>query len=268
MARIRTIKPEFWTDEKIVELKPYARLLFIGLWNLCDDHGRMDYSPKRIKLQIFPADKVDVAEICGELRHSALINIYSVEGREYIEIINFKKHQHLKDNHRPSKFPDPPAEICAENLSELPQNAQEGKGREGIQEGKGKDPGGEGSAALNSAAPRKPPFSVLLNLYHEFCKELNPVEELTPARKQVLGARWDKRPTVDFWEKYFKRVSASDFLCGRAPPGPGRSTPFKADFEWIIKQENFIKILEGRYDNRDEKGKDDERNKRILANAT
>jgi hypothetical protein len=31
MARIRTIKPEFWTDEKIVELSPFSRLLFIGL---------------------------------------------------------------------------------------------------------------------------------------------------------------------------------------------------------------------------------------------
>ena len=32
MPRIRTIKPEFWTDEKIIELSLPARLLFIGLW--------------------------------------------------------------------------------------------------------------------------------------------------------------------------------------------------------------------------------------------
>ena len=39
MARIRTIKPEFWTDEKVVTLPFEARLLFIGMWNFCDDEG-------------------------------------------------------------------------------------------------------------------------------------------------------------------------------------------------------------------------------------
>ena len=40
MARIRTVKPDIWTDEKFVELSPLARLLFIGLWNFADDEGR------------------------------------------------------------------------------------------------------------------------------------------------------------------------------------------------------------------------------------
>ena len=53
MARIRTIKPDFWSDEKIVELTPWARLLFIGLWNFSDDDGRMPFSPKKIKMLVF-----------------------------------------------------------------------------------------------------------------------------------------------------------------------------------------------------------------------
>ena len=145
MARIRTIKPDFWTDEKIVELKPFARLLFIGLWNLCDDHGRMEYSPKRIKLQLFPADKLDIAQTCGELREIGLIHIYSIQGRDYIQVINFPKHQQIKDGDRASKYPEPLAQICAENPANLPQiaqSSQEGKGREG----KGKDQGKEEEA--------------------------------------------------------------------------------------------------------------------------
>ncbi len=58
MARIRTIKPEFWTSEQVMECAPLARLLFIGLWNFCDDAGRMALSPKRIKAQILPSDDV------------------------------------------------------------------------------------------------------------------------------------------------------------------------------------------------------------------
>jgi hypothetical protein len=46
MARIRTIRPEFWTSEQVTECSMPARLLFIGLWNFCDDGGRMPYSPK------------------------------------------------------------------------------------------------------------------------------------------------------------------------------------------------------------------------------
>ncbi len=39
MARIRSIKTEFWTAEQVMECSPIARLLFIGMWNFCDDGG-------------------------------------------------------------------------------------------------------------------------------------------------------------------------------------------------------------------------------------
>ena len=60
MARIRTIKPMFWTDESLVELPYEYRLLFIGLWNFADDEGFIENKPKQIKLQVFPGDEVDV----------------------------------------------------------------------------------------------------------------------------------------------------------------------------------------------------------------
>ena len=59
MARIRTVKPEFWTDEKVVECSIPARLLFIGLFNFANDMGCLERSPKRLKMQIFPADALD-----------------------------------------------------------------------------------------------------------------------------------------------------------------------------------------------------------------
>jgi hypothetical protein len=56
MAKIRGVKPEFWTDEKIVELSRDARLLFIGLWNFACDNGHVDDKPRQIKMRIFPGD--------------------------------------------------------------------------------------------------------------------------------------------------------------------------------------------------------------------
>ena len=132
MARIRTVKPEFWTDEKVVELSAFARLLFIGLWNFCDDDGRMIYSPKRIKMQIFPADNLEISELFGELRGTSLITVYTVENIEYLQINNFTKHQKI-DKRTASRHPCPP------NPTELPRIPTTDSIKEGIKEGKGKE---------------------------------------------------------------------------------------------------------------------------------
>ena len=49
MARIRTIKPEFFTDEDLGELSPAVRLLFIGMWTEADKAGRLKDKPKTLK---------------------------------------------------------------------------------------------------------------------------------------------------------------------------------------------------------------------------
>lgn len=107
MACIRSIKPDFWTDEKIVELSFQARLLFIGLWNFADNSGRMYYSPKRIKMQIFPADKHDITPLLTELQREKLIAIYTSDWQEFLQIINFAKHQKVDPRYE-SKLPAPP----------------------------------------------------------------------------------------------------------------------------------------------------------------
>lgn len=108
MARIRTIKPDFWTDEKVVELSAFARLLFIGLWNFADDEGRMECSPRRIKMQILPADSVEVPRLLDELRALDLIDTYTVDGVEYLQVQGFAKHQKI-DRRSTSKYPKRPA---------------------------------------------------------------------------------------------------------------------------------------------------------------
>lgn len=104
--RKRIISPEFWYDEKIVELSFGARLLFIALWQMADDEGRMEYAPKRMGLQIFPSQKIDIVVLCAELRQCALVCTYKSEDRDYLEVINFRRWQKF-DKRRPSKYPAP-----------------------------------------------------------------------------------------------------------------------------------------------------------------
>lgn len=129
MARIRTIKPDFWTDEKIVELSPIARLLFIGLWNFADDDGRMQFSPRKIKLQIFPADQTNLESEISELVESELINVYSVANCDYLQVNNFNKHQKI-DKRSSSKHPPPPISTESRQFPPNPADGREGKGRE------------------------------------------------------------------------------------------------------------------------------------------
>lgn len=93
MARIRTIKPEFWTDEKIVQLPYQARLAFIGMWNFCDDEGRLMDEPARIKMQVLPADDVDMEIVLEILIAAGLIERYESEENSVLVIKNFLEHQ-------------------------------------------------------------------------------------------------------------------------------------------------------------------------------
>lgn len=136
MARIRSIKPDFWTDEKIVELSYEARLFFIGSWNFADDSGNLQRSAKKLKMQIFPADLIDCEPLIQDLIAHGMFTEYSVSGEKYLHIKGFKHHQVVN---RPSKsnIPAPAKDDLLSGLTE--DSLTEGKG----EEGKGEDMSGK-----------------------------------------------------------------------------------------------------------------------------
>lgn len=67
MARIRSIKPEFWTDGRMVKLPFDVRLFYIGMWNFADDWGVLEDDPETLKLRIMPADPIDPEAIVDRL---------------------------------------------------------------------------------------------------------------------------------------------------------------------------------------------------------
>ncbi len=150
MARIRTVKPEFWTDEKVVECSIPARLLFIGLFNFANDMGCLERSPKRLKMQIFPADALDCEPLIQELITHGLLTEYSVNDVCYLQIKGFLKHQKIN---RPSasKIPLPPEfteskagkeEKRAPNQGGLSEDSVNPHG--GLTDGKGREGKGKG----------------------------------------------------------------------------------------------------------------------------
>ena len=58
MARIRTIKPDFWTDALMVQLPHFVRLFYISLWNAADDHGFLPAEIDRLAMELMPREKI------------------------------------------------------------------------------------------------------------------------------------------------------------------------------------------------------------------
>ncbi len=104
MARIRTIKPEFFTSEDIVALQPFTRLLYIALWCEADREGRLAWRPQTFKMRYLPADNVDIAALCDELVGRGLVKLY---GDGYAFIPKFANHQNVNPRETASKLPEP-----------------------------------------------------------------------------------------------------------------------------------------------------------------
>ncbi len=111
MARSRNIKPGFFTNDKLAELNPLARILFIGLWCLADCEGRLLDRPNKIKAELLPYDKCDCEKLLSGLAISGFIVRYVVDGIKYIECVNFLKHQHPHPNEKASDIPKIPDSI-------------------------------------------------------------------------------------------------------------------------------------------------------------
>lgn len=164
MARIRTIKPEFFTSEDIVELPPLARLLYIALWCEADKEGRLSWKPKTFKMRYLPADDIDIEELCDALLTRGLVVLYG-DGLAYIP--TFKDHQHINPREKVSVLPEPTPENT--HASPRVSNAsvthreegrkdigREGKGKEGSSRVDGASPASEEKPAKKSSAIQKP----------------------------------------------------------------------------------------------------------------
>lgn len=108
MARIRTIKPEFFTSEDIVSLSPLARILYIALWCEADREGRLAWKPRTLKMKYLPAESCDIDLLCTELIDSRLARTYESDGTVYAVLPSFKKHQAINVREAQSSIPAPP----------------------------------------------------------------------------------------------------------------------------------------------------------------
>lgn len=112
MARIRTVKPEFWVSEQVGDCSPNARLTFIGMWNFCDDNGVHPAKAKTLRAELFAMDDFSVDEVAGwidELIRARLVDEFDANGQRYWFVTGWHRHQKIEK--KTCRHPMPPGVV-------------------------------------------------------------------------------------------------------------------------------------------------------------
>lgn len=98
MARIRSVKPEFWTSEQVMNMSRDARLLFIGIWTFCDDNGIHPASALSLKAKVLPGDSITADQVMvfiDEMIEQGLLDEYEASGRSFWRVTGWSRHQRI-----------------------------------------------------------------------------------------------------------------------------------------------------------------------------
>lgn len=222
MARIRTVKPEFWSDEKLASVSRDARLLFVALFNMAEDHGVARGNPAYVRSQAFPYDDdVTPAAVAGwltELERAGVVRRFTKEKEAFLFIVNFGRHQKIDKPSRatlpepPAVFeelsssgfdepsPSPPGALAEPSPSPREKSPLERKGKEG----KGKEVEGSGREQT-LPPPQSPPVPMLVEApttppegwlgedfwsWAQHCRQQSQLVPERPPRIEKLSAWW------------------------------------------------------------------------------
>lgn len=250
MARIRTIKPDFWTDGAMVKLSPYARLLYIGMWNftMCD-HGHVADDAFKLKLQILPMDDVDIDALLAEIMDAGrVVRVTDPEGRKYLLIRRFEDHQKI-DPRWKTRCPAC-AQVDSLKPAETPVSFREPQ-RYSPELPLGRD--GKGWEGKNtSPAPASPtPKSATAAEFDQWYANYPKKEGKDAARKAFAKARKaaSLEELIDGLDRYRKATQSSErrFIANPATwlnagrwqddytDAPGQQTAVPAAYGWFNK---------------------------------
>lgn len=157
--RIRSIKPEFWRSPDISALSWHDRLLFIGLWSYVDDNGVGEDRLSMIAADLFADDLsrdsrdtlARVADGLERLSAGGRIVRYEVDGRDYLEITNWAKHQRIDRPNKP-RYPRHDAENAALRDTLATSSRESSAWNRGTEEQGNRGTGEQISSAISSRA--------------------------------------------------------------------------------------------------------------------
>lgn len=260
--RIRSIKPEFWEDEKIAALSPMARLLFIASWQLADRNGVFEHREAWIRAKVFPYENGEaptVSRLLHELFTGGHLIPYEVNGKKYIAVRTFKKHQRIsgKEAESVGYYPLPPKDLPEweadgkqlGSTREATETAGAGSREQGREQGKGCAP------LLGSL------LEEITSAWNALGKPFSEIR-MTDKRKKAIGQRLGDSFWVENWRRALNVIKKSSFCSGH------NDRQWVADIDWFLRPDSVTKIIEGKYSDKnglDGCPFDDEENRALYA---
>lgn len=119
----RIIKETICTSEDIDSLTPELEVFFYRLMVVCDDFGLMDARPAIIKARCYPLKSIDIKRIqlnLDSLVRVNLISTYFVDGKPYLHITNWEKHQQIRAKRAKFPLPSQSDSTCNQLISDAP----------------------------------------------------------------------------------------------------------------------------------------------------
>ncbi len=275
------IEDLFWKDEKLIKVSPNAKYLFLYL--LSNPHRNilgLYYLPKLYIVVDTGLPEETVSKGLEELLRNGLI---TVDYDSNMVLVNrFMKYNPLENPNQVTnaikKVNEIPKTDLINDLIQQLQGLEDskleplirvlkglGKGLETLskqeeEEEKEKEEEEVHTSSMVTTLPApsfsekqtktlkqvQVPYQEIVDEYNAICLSLPQVQIINKKRKKSIRARflYDLDHDVGRFKNLFRQVEKSDFLTNRKG-----HKEWRANFDWIINQNNMVKILEGNYDN-------------------
>lgn len=230
MARKRMVDPNIWQSEDFGKLSTLSKLVFIGLFSLADDEGRGRANAMYLKSSLFPYNEnlrsIDIEKTLSEISSNMSVVFYECNGNSYYSLLSWYEFQKI-DKPTTSKLPAFDennkdiqllfADYSPKTSRGLPPNRKE----------------------ENRIEKEKNRIEVK-RIYNETCTKLPQVQKLNDKRNKSID-EFLKTFTLEEFRQICITANNSNFLSG------GNDRNWKADFDFLMRTDKAVNILEGKY---------------------
>lgn len=231
---------------QLLSLKNEGRLLFEGTEdNFVDEIAlTIDEDPENVSVTVAYLMRQGLLEQCSDDEYSLPQTIESI-GSEADSTERVRRFRN-----RSKKLPDVTS-VLQSNATPLQCNTQETACNTEKEIEKDIDIELEIDTSSNEEVCKSPgsvratiPYRQIQEMFNSICTHFPQCQALSDRRKKAIKARFENGMTVDDFKKLFEKAEASSFLKGK------NDRDWQASFDWLIKDANMVKVLDGNYDNR------------------
>lgn len=214
--------------------------MLLAMAGKCNDHGKIylteniPYTPKML------ADELDFEENTVQLALQALKQLDMIVLDDgYFSITGWEEHQNIEGMDRIREQNRIRKQRQREKERLIAESRVMSRDSHATEEDKDK----EEEKDIDKESKEKVTCEQVVDLYRSICVSYPKVISLSEARKRAIRARL-KMYSMDDFRMLFEKAEASSFLKG------ANNRNWSATFDWLLKESNMVKVLEGNYDNK------------------